>query len=333
MESKYQNVASPRFYVDHYQYAFTAGLLNENDINIESGNNITTKKIKSLFYLNPASLKKLGTDEKLFSINEYNSYKIESNTTNYIAFLGHKNLRFQLSWFADAAAGLLFGEETRGSVNTDLAYNGFTIIDYDLDGGDFLGNGYGSTLSLQFLETEEEQIVNCVSIGTSYEVPYSPDLELTMTRQFGIANKKYSINGSLLTNLNYTQPPTWGDGEAWGLYTDTPTNIKARRAGRRVWNLKFSYISDSDIMSNIEMLTDSGLPDDHDYETFEIDSSFFPQFMQKTLGGSLKFIFQPNKDDYNPDGFAICVLDQNSISIKQVAHNTYSISLKIMEVW
>jgi hypothetical protein len=55
--------------------------------------------------------------------------------------------------------------------------------------------------------------------------------------------------------------------------------------------------------------------------------------MQKTLGGSLKFIFQPNGEDYNPDGFAICILDQDSISIKQVAHNTYNISLKIMEVW
>ena len=34
-----------------------------------------------------------------------------------------------------------------------------------------------------------------------------------------------------------------------------------------------------------------------------------------------------------PDGFAICILDQKGISIKQVAHQVYDISLKIMEVW
>ena len=55
--------------------------------------------------------------------------------------------------------------------------------------------------------------------------------------------------------------------------------------------------------------------------------------MQKTLGGSLRFIFQPDKTDFTPDGFAICVLDQDSISFKQVAHNTYNVSLKILEVW
>ena len=66
---------------------------------------------------------------------------------------------------------------------------------------------------------------------------------------------------------------------------------------------------------------------------FTKDESFFTQFMQKTLGGSLRFIFQPDKTDFSPDGFAICVLDQDSISFKQVAHNTYNVSLKILEVW
>lgn len=88
-------------------------------------------------------------------------------------------------------------------------------------------------------------------------------------------------------------------------------------------------------MADMEMLNLHPIDEDvdHDYQPSLTDTNFFSQFMQKTLGGSLKFIFQPNNTDFNPDGFAICVLDQDSISIKQVAHNTYNISLRIMEVW
>ena len=92
-------------------------------------------------------------------------------------------------------------------------------------------------------------------------------------------------------------------------------------------------------MADLEMLTiyNAESTDINDnptgYENYLSDTNFFSQFMQKTLGGSLRFIFQPDGSDYNPDGFAICVLDQDSISIKQVAHNTYNISLRIMEVW
>ena len=193
--------------------------------------------------------------------------------------------------------------------------------------------------------------MGAISMGTSYEMPHSPDLSLTMTREFGGAKKQITKGGSLLTNYNYTQQPTWGDGEAWGLYKTRgldengnpttfalPTNLGARRAGRRTWDLKFSYLSASDLMADMEMLNLHPIDEDqsHDYETYlgknETDR-FFSQFMQKTLGGSLRFIFQPDGSDYNPDGFAICILDQDSISIKQVAHNTYNISLKIMEVW
>ena len=100
-----------------------------------------------------------------------------------------------------------------------------------------------------------------------------------------------------------------------------------------MWDLKFSYLSASDIMPEIEMIRRYRPSDSDSYDSSLSSDTFFSQFMQKTLGGSLRFIFQPNGSDYNPDGFAICILDQDSISIKQVAHNTYNISLKIMEVW
>ena len=46
---KYQNVSTPRFYVDYFQYALTTGLITVNDIsnNAEQDNN----EFKKLFYL------------------------------------------------------------------------------------------------------------------------------------------------------------------------------------------------------------------------------------------------------------------------------------------
>ena len=191
--------------------------------------------------------------------------------------------------------------------------------------------------------------MGAISIGKKYDMPVAPDLQLTMEKQYGGVQKLSTINGGEISNYNYSQPPSWSNLEPWGLSKaeDVENNIykssriepkEARRSGRRVWNLKFSYISDSKLMADIEMLNFSNLPDNHSYEYFlgkqtNSDDRFFSDFMHKTLGGNLRFVFQPDNTNFDPDGFAICVLDQDSISVKQVAHNTYDISLKIMEVW
>ncbi len=51
-----------------------------------------------------------------------------------------------------------------------------------------------------------------------------------------------------------------------------------------------------------------------------------------TLGGTLPFIFTDDKDSNAPDRYAICTFRGNSLSVKQVAFNTYSLSVTIDEV-
>jgi hypothetical protein len=60
---------------------------------------------------------------------------------------------------------------------------------------------------------------------------------------------------------------------------------------------------------------------------------FFSSVWNKTMGGHLPFIFQQDKNNSNPDQFAICRFDMDSLQVKQVAYNTYTISLKIRECW
>ena len=65
-------------------------------------------------------------------------------------------------------------------------------------------------------------------------------------------------------------------------------------------------------------------------ESFDVDTSIISSFLALTLNGTISFLFQP---DNTKQDFAICKLDKNSLSIDQVAHGTYSISMTFSEVW
>ena len=122
----------------------------------------------------------------------------------------------------------------------------------------------------------------------------------------------------------------------------------AKRNGRRTWSLKFSYIADTDLFAS-NFMSNNYLETSSDYDSDDItndedgnsnnifrnnvlNDNSFTSVLQK-IGNGQKFLFQPDNTNNNPDQFAICVLDQSSLSIKQVAYKVYDISLKIREVW
>ena len=122
----------------------------------------------------------------------------------------------------------------------------------------------------------------------------------------------------------------------------------SKRNGRRNWSIKFSLISDSDLFASNYMKTGtietlSGYQDSDittifsntnqfDFNMFT-DDSFIAQVWNKTLGGALPFIFQPDSENNNPDQFCIAEFDQDSLKVTQTAFRTYSFSVKIREVW
>jgi hypothetical protein len=79
--------------------------------------------------------------------------------------------------------------------------------------------------------------------------------------------------------------------------------------------------------------------------------NWFSNVLHYTNGGTLPFIFQPNKDatyttadpDNTPDSgdeyintipeFAICRFDMDTFSREQVAPSIYNIKVKIKEAW
>ena len=170
----------------------------------------------------------------------------------------------------------------------------------------------------------------------------------------------------------YTKPSDWGHQGAWQLggeklYENIGTGPKKNqnyRTGRRVWDLSFSYLADTDVFpanastsyvatigseagyGDNTYTNTHGTEDDTSDDTFEFTSNivdahneetgksdFISQVWNKTLGNSLPFIFQPDNENNNSDQFAICKFVGNTLEYKQVAHNVYDIKLKIEEVW
>jgi len=245
-----------------------------------------------------------------------------------------------------------------------LAHNGY--VNYDTPSGQQSeyngwslavgnsGGGCGSdTMGIEILEQSNanSRKIKAYLYGTYFNVPHSPDLKLTMTREMGDGVKRIRTKGGAdLVNYRYTKQPSWGVAAPWELYGTSLPNNKLARSGRRVWDLSFSYFQDSDIFPEISNLNwfeaykdeynpDAGLSGVILYEdsvetrsqTLLQDDNFYSQVIHKTNGGQLPFVFQPNLKNYND--MAICKFDMKSFQFKQVANGVYNVKLKIREVW
>ena len=180
-------------------------------------------------------------------------------------------------------------------------------------------------------------------------MPHSTDLKLSMEIEMDGVDTITTSGGASISNIKYTGNPLWvNDGNytnPFEIYEDTldVRTTGARRNGRKSWNLKFSYINDRDLFSsnlgstghtehgNDSTYHEDDLEDDKLYFNIETDDSFYAQVWNKTLGGALQFIFQP--DSNFRDEFFICKFDQDSLKVSQSAYKVYDISVKIVEVW
>tara|TARA_Y100000310_G_scaffold335530_1_gene417788 strand:- start:593 stop:1669 length:1077 start_codon:yes stop_codon:yes gene_type:complete len=356
----YQNVGTPRFFVNTLEWANYLGFLDIPDLfrtlpitpiltnNINSGqhgaerlllgerdginrdfvailgHNMTTVGwLEGQTYDDPdLGEVDMGTDINRFSIwnetiDDLGNYKIQlSNLKN----LGDE-------WIA-------------GDYDYQVPHDGFTIASFD-----------GSDIDSIAFEIAYSTSIGSIVVGTFYDMPHSPDFSLTLSREYGGVKNIETRGGASLSNTMWHKPPNWGALGAWELYTfgqDQPHRALTK-SGRRIWDLSFSYIQDSDIFPQTssvvpygsysatgEPWTDFGNVATNgwwDDNTLLDADTFYNQVIHKTNGGQLPFIFQPDNTNNNPDQFAICKLDMKTFQFTQVANGVYNIDIKIREVW
>ena len=338
----YQNVGTPRFFVSILQWLKSLGKFSV------SGAGDTIPIRLPLVDINPTSQSifhkagggSYGIDFKYKTLVG-NFSGIMPEKKNFYMLLGH-TLKDVFFWGrADNTQDYV---ATTSLVNlgsgTKPSYNGFSIG---------IGNNADVVTSdtLEILvydyEVDKDYKIGSILYGTYYDMPHSPDLNLTMSREYGGIKTIETKGGASLSNSFYRGSPAWGDAGAGELDSGTPSNKNLARSGRRVWDLSFSYIQDSDVFPEISNLI---WLEHYNHETGSIyyadtssgkrlldDDSFYSQVIHKTNGGQLPFIFQPDKSNNNPDQFAICKLDMKSFKFEQVANSVYNVKLKIREVW
>ena len=246
-------------------------------------------------------------------------------------------------------------------------YNGTSIATWDTPGAKYWTTFEVFYLSNDMFDGNWKHQLGSLVIGRYWDAPHNPDLKLTMSRRFDGIKKQKTIGGKTLANIYYDGPTEWtmnrSENESYqrdwdganvykyppfeldskdrvhGHWTDGGAHFDQRvksglgRKGLKSWKLSFSFISEDDMWVNYEnsnSIVNDTTPSEGTSPMLS-DNSF--NFVWNcTLGGTLPFIFQPDNSNNNPDQFAICTFKQNSLSVKQVAHNVYSLNVTIDEV-
>ena len=162
--------------------------------------------------------------------------------------------------------------------------------------------------------------------GEYFNMPQSPE-SLTMSHEYDGIYKQETAGGSTLTGASYYKPPKWGALEAWQLGGQYRTY-----SGRRVWDLKFDYLSDDDLEPKHYHM-------DSDHDNWNESGNWFTNVIHYTNGGQLPFIFCPDPsipyeiDSWTMPEFAVCKFDMKTFKRVQVANGIYNIAVKLKEVW
>ena len=258
----YQNVATPRFYVNILEW------LALNGLSAEPSQYAYAQAEVDVFHtlpVTPRGISSARTDspDDLGWTNHFNGWKLPmyGNPTGFsfedkgfIAILGHKitttwvplNLGMEGNMTSIVAGFSGWASNYYNSVFTPSGhpyiYSGYSISTYE---GTPTAFGLGDKISVD--NGWYDWKVGSVVIGTYYDMKNAPNLSLTMSREYGGTKEMTSYNGSSFSNTFWTKNPDWYDKGAWELGSGSRELTKS---GRRVWQLSWSFMDGSDLFGS-----------------------------------------------------------------------------------
>ena len=328
-----QNVGTPRFYIDYLSYLESIGIVRDYKV-WEWADNTIDGKFYGLDITDPCYLGIETEFKHITGSVDFTQYlgKEILESINYVGILGHNLNTFSNKGRAPEILFKLFNRDEVDSpigqhqlkgyisprdidapyiINADVGKNadyfktqnqGFSLLkasinsvpSYDVDRIAFTIHNFDDNNNSEgFLGT---WLSNSICVGHYYDMPHSPDLELSLETEYDGYDSITTLGGSTLTKINYHGSPKWGGGlNPWEIGTneiydgndDSPTYGEytrsdfTRRNGRRVWNLKFIYVSDKDLfasnyMSNTYLNPNSSSTEYADGDIYEDNWALLP---------------------------------------------------------
>ena len=287
----------PRFYINLMEYFKATGQINVSN---------------TVFNMNPSKRHDAFVNAQTLTIHRM------LNDKAYVAYLGHEKGKMSIGHDITGDIAVNANLHSDSTTNLSPEYKGFSIASFD-----------GTSSANLFVSTDND--IGSIVIGNYWEAPHSVDMSTTLGYSMDGVNNSQSKGGNTLSNANFLRTPDWWNGGAWQMNTDN--NL---RNSRRSWSLSFSMLSEDNVFPKLAAsnnLESTYINTDDTENTLFDSTDFFTQVWNRTLGSHLEFILQVDKDDFNPDSFAICRFADNSLNITQTSPLTYQISLKIVESW
>jgi len=327
----YQNVGTPRFYINDLTYSQQGGEFRVYD----SGDN-PNQTWASIFDGNPSSTTTIPfADSAALTVRFTRVNRTGNDVPNYIALLGH-NLNEQVmgmrhyynTYFDPPAYGwngghgldeiangengaMILPDGTSHSEFLQPSLDGFSICEISAPSVE----DYTGYSSVQFYQTygstgQKSLKIGSIFMGKYYDMPHSFDLSLTMSHSYEGIKQITTKGGSTLSNASYYKSPKWGDLEAWELFNPNPAATYSKpyqSSSRRTWDLSFSFVSDK----NLEPYNYTGYEWSSDTDTniqaeLPAQDNFFSDVLRYTMGGHLPFIFcpDPSIDYFDADEYS-----------------------------
>ena len=356
----YQNVSTPRFIIDWlqwYQVTGEFGGANHYVYNgiatgygTDQGAGEERAAVLNVIGLNPASQTEFIYNEETqpngnmqIIIRTPNSFPVEN--VNVVGVLGHNlgsasitniNILYRPSDLNGYPHINLTDDFVINAELSTYLFNpsldGFTLISADGSTSDSL-DPINLQFQIQGTTTNNLHKIGSLLVGRYYDMPHSAELSLNLSHEYDGIKKQETAGGSTLSYANYYKPPDWGDLQAWQL-----DGWDRKYSGRRVWDLTFNHLSDSDLEPKHYNM-DSTHPDWKLNSDGDNIGNWFTNVIHYTNGGQLPFIFCPDPSiTYStatntiPE-FAICRFDMKTFKRSQVANGVYNIKVKIKESW
>jgi len=335
-----QNIGTPRFYTDQINFLMSRGIAQDGNFDVSTGSNLIAPESgyseAELFDMNPLNLVSFdtttdsGNDHVLISINLQTTYK-----KSFVAILNHNldqcNGKIRIN--ASNTKGHI---EAADMGSATLSPSCTEVVNADDISTNIITPGTDGSTIVKFAESEllywgiqfegdpsfnsTKLTVGNIIIGEYYDMPHSPDMNVTRMISYNRMNDlQESHGGQRFSNLK-------SYGRHASSTSRSPFNTTdwahLMYGGRLIYDMSFSFLDSADLM-----------PDEYDILDKD-DENFVDDVWNKTNGNHLPFIMSIDKSSEGDDAESEHIFGRfanNSLDMAQVAPNVFNVKLTVEE--